>query len=124
MRLLLQWWQNPAYINGNFVSPISISFDEHLGQDDGGNGTDVWLIFKSWFIKKTGRYNSIGLDSLTNCKNKRNIVQLFYHWILLKVFGGAEKNIYTDLILKYTNLVPSDKSGETSTNNNNTLIVI
>ena len=72
---------------------------------------------------KTERYNSIGLDSLTNCKNKRNIVQL-YHWILLKVFGGAEKTIYTDLILKYTNLVPSDKSGEKSTNNNNTLIVI
>ena len=39
---------------------------------------------------KTERYNSIGLDSLTNCKKKRNIVQL-YHLILLHLFGGAEK---------------------------------
>ena len=71
---------------------------------------------------KTERYNNIGLDSLTNCKKKRNIVQL-YHLILLNVFGGAGKNPYTDLILKYTNLIPSNKSGGRSMNNNNTLIV-
>ena len=62
---------------------------------------------------------SVSLDSLTNCEKERNIVPL-----LLYVFGGAgKKSIHTALILKYTNLIPSDKSGERSMNNNNTLIV-
>ena len=38
--------------------------------------------------------------------------------------GVRKKTMYTDLILKYTNLIPFDKLGEKSTNNNNNLIVI
>ena len=63
---------------------------------------------------------SVSLDSLTNCKKERNIVPLNF---TVCIWGCGKKSIYTDLILKYTNLIPSDKSGENSTNNNNTLIV-
>ena len=63
---------------------------------------------------------SVSLDSLPNCKKKRNIVQLNF----TECIWGCGKSIYTDLILKYTNLIPSNKSGERSMNNNNTLIVI
>ena len=62
--------------------------------------------------------HSVNWDSLTNCEKKQNSVPLLYcMYLVIKIHK------YTDLILKYTDLIASDKSGERSKNNNNTLIL-